>query len=528
LKIESIDIHDFRCFKDVSIKLGSKVTVIAGHNATGKSTILALLGHCAELKVSAGRPILQKQFRTELSEIIKASPEFDERCSCAYTINFYEDDVEDEKVSFRVGWWDDGKRFRMIPRKSTRRNKEKKIEWPTLYLGLSRLYPVGESELELKSGHAIPDEIIKDIYQDYKTILSLRDEPVDHAKLILKGTAKQTVGIKTERYDAIANSAGQDNLGQILLAVMSFKKLKKEMGESWKGGLLLIDEVDATLHPIAQIRLLDYLNSYAKSLGIQVVCTTHSLSLLEYVCSKTAHNKTDEINNYELVYLTTHNEYLEVLKQPDYEDIRYDMLVMSGYTPNSRKITVYLEDDEARWVFSKLCRDYLFRLHLPQISLGWEEYLSLYVQDYQHFKDVIFVVDGDISDKKIEDKLGGIDASNIIRLPGNKSPEQILYEFLNNLDGRSDLYLELSAVGITKRYIQERGPDSYNRLAVQRERNKQWFKDHKDMLENVYPYWEKENIDIVESFRQKFVETFNKVSQRAAVKKTKYTPLSNI
>jgi predicted ATP-dependent endonuclease of OLD family len=168
LKIDSIDIHNFRCFNDVSIKLGSKVTVIAGHNATGKSTILALLGHCAELKVKAGRPILQKQFRTELSEIIKASPEFDERSTCAYTINFRGEDVEDEKVAFRVGWWNKGTRFRMIPRKSPRRDTEKKIEWPTLYLGLSRLYPVGESELELKSRHTISDEIIKDIYHDYK------------------------------------------------------------------------------------------------------------------------------------------------------------------------------------------------------------------------------------------------------------------------------------------------------------------------------------------------------------------------
>lgn len=78
-------------------------------------------------EVSVGRPILQKQFRTELSEIIKASPEFDERCSCAYTINFYEDDVEDEKVSFRVGWWDDGKRFRMIPRESTEGTKKRRL-----------------------------------------------------------------------------------------------------------------------------------------------------------------------------------------------------------------------------------------------------------------------------------------------------------------------------------------------------------------------------------------------------------------
>ena len=168
----------------------------------------------------------------------------------------------------------------------------------------------------------------------------------------------------------------------------------------------------------------------------------------------------------------------------------------------------------------------LFRLHLPKICLGWEQYLSLYVQDYQHFKDVVFVIDGDISNKDIEVKLGGTDALNIIRLPGDKSPEQSLFEFLMNLDGRSDLFRELAASGVNKRYIEERGPDSYN-YPVQRERNKQWFKEHKTMLEQVYPYWEKENIDIIESFRQDFVEIFNEVSQRAAVGKIKYTPLSN-
>ena len=41
----------------------------------------------------------------------------------------------------------------------------------------------------------------------------------------------------------------------------------------------LIDELDATMHPAAQIRLLNVLYEEAKLLNLQIVFTTHSLSL---------------------------------------------------------------------------------------------------------------------------------------------------------------------------------------------------------------------------------------------------------
>ena len=47
---------------------------------------------------------------------------------------------------------------------------------------------------------------------------------------------------------------------QIMYLLLSFIKLKTEydnIGEPWPGGILLIDELDATLHPAAQIRLID-------------------------------------------------------------------------------------------------------------------------------------------------------------------------------------------------------------------------------------------------------------------------------
>ena len=108
---------------------------------------------------------------------------------------------------------------------------------------------------------------------------------------------KKGIGINTDKYSSITNSAGQDNIGQIIMAIMSFRKLKKEY-KGYKGGLLLIDEIEATLHPIAQIKLLDFLYRACKELNLQVVFTTHSVALLEVLSQKILNNDSSCMNDY--------------------------------------------------------------------------------------------------------------------------------------------------------------------------------------------------------------------------------------
>ena len=45
--------------------------------------------------------------------------------------------------------------------------------------------------------------------------------------------------------------------------------------------MLLIDEMDATLHPAYQIKLLNLFREMSELYKIQIVFTTHGLSLLE-------------------------------------------------------------------------------------------------------------------------------------------------------------------------------------------------------------------------------------------------------
>ena len=61
---------------------------------------------------------------------------------------------------------------------------------------------------------------------------------------IRNDTHKVGVGFLTDSYDPLSNSAGQDNIGQILSAICRYKILKEELGENYHGGLLLIDEIE--------------------------------------------------------------------------------------------------------------------------------------------------------------------------------------------------------------------------------------------------------------------------------------------
>lgn len=51
--------------------------------------------------------------------------------------------------------------------------------------------------------------------------------------------------------------------------------------QQYKGGILAIDEMDATMYPASQVELLKILRKYASKLNLQILFTTHSMSLLK-------------------------------------------------------------------------------------------------------------------------------------------------------------------------------------------------------------------------------------------------------
>lgn len=68
-----LSLKKFRQFNNMGILLGKSVTVVAGRNSTGKSTILGLLANSGELKKKDGTTYTGGQFRAEFGEIFHGS-----------------------------------------------------------------------------------------------------------------------------------------------------------------------------------------------------------------------------------------------------------------------------------------------------------------------------------------------------------------------------------------------------------------------------------------------------------------------
>ena len=287
---KKIQIKDFRLFQNQTILLGKYLTVLSGRNSTGKSTILGMIANSGELKKKDGVTYSSKAFRAEFSELFKGSRQFDSIGPDRFEITLCDENgSETDYRSFRTAWQtkdkfrkkqqdgaagEQGKtppakedkkekapheeRFRVIPFKKLDDGKktEAKFNYPVLYLGLSRLFPIGESQDGTISTKAISfksEEHHKWFVEKYKSILSMQTDVQEVTNYSIGETDKKSgIGVSTDHYDYLTNSSGQDNLGQILFALLSFRKLKEEQGNSWQGGVLLIDEIDATLHQIGR------------------------------------------------------------------------------------------------------------------------------------------------------------------------------------------------------------------------------------------------------------------------------------
>lgn len=520
-------LNNFRLFEDKTIVLGRYLTVLAGRNSTGKSTILGILANSGEIKKSKGLTYSGKQFRAEFGEIFHGSKKFDVSLSKRMKVILSDDEGNEvDYRDFRTAWQNqNGKeRFRVIPSKISEEGKktEAKLEVPVLYLGLSRLYPIGESDEDNIKTSKMKFDTDKNKHwfvEKYNEILSLYDDIEQISNLSIGETSKKNgVGIKTHKYDHLTNSAGQDNLGQILLSVLSFDRLKKEWVGDWHGGLLLIDEVDATLHPAAQKRLLDLLYKEAKRLNIQVVVTTHSSDLLKHICSKTEYNNNDINNNIELYYFSTGNRHLEIKRNLNYSSIENDLMVQS-MIQGTNKIKVYTEDEEARWFLDKLIPELLLYIEILDVKIGCDQLISLYMADISYFGNCLIVLDGDVTDKDLSSipKTLRNKLNNIIKLPGCVRPEEVIYNYIINLPDEHPYWEKIDKFGFNWTYFKENGPDSTNySQEKERERYKKWFKEHEEFFNttSLFEYWMKDNDHEVKSFKTRFKKAYNSIASR--------------
>ncbi len=388
-------------------------------------------------------------------------------------------------------------------------------QMPAYYISLKRVTPLGE-EKQINYVTELTDQEREFLVLEYKEILAMTQ---NNSLIVdtISSTNKHTALVHEVGHDSLAASAGQDNLGKILIAVMSFKRLQEKYTNDYKGGLILIDEIESTLHPAAQSRLIKRLYRYAKEFKIQFVFTTHSPTVIKSTFF-------DKYNTKEakLLYLKKVGD-----KVVNFNDPKIDRVIaeLTGevYAPKvkARKIEVFSEDVVARHFLECLLDEYSSEIKLVNCSIGAEEYLELLRVGLDSVKNAIVILDGDKNNTRVNNKISQGKYSNVLFLPTNDCPEKLFYNFLIDLEPM-DPFWDNELGGFDK-------DKCFSDYATLREtkadvdKYKRWYEAKKSNFgrksKKLFNRWKMKEQESYQTFLVKFKQAYNNLADTVEVDK---------
>jgi ABC-type multidrug transport system ATPase subunit len=500
MKAKRVEITSFRHLSNVSFDLGDRLTIIAGGNGTGKTSILGLIGHVFRY-VREPLSISGKKFETKYGLVFRFSPDRDYNQEYRYKVIF-EDDSEKPGVSRTID--ERGKvRFRIDV--GGRERGGGKVKRPVVYLSLRRLIPLAqERTVKLNTGAELTD-VEKASYNDlYNEIFAITEEIVP----MHTSSANKLAYMPTNAaYDSYGVSAGQDNIGQIILSLIEFQRIK-DLVHDYDGGVLLIDEIDATLYPAAQKNLVSILHREAGALGLQVIFTTHSSDILNFVGSR---NGRQIRNNSNFVSLS--NSTGNVTVQQGYDVLESVMADLNheALSPfRQRKINVYFEDAEAMIWFKSIVsdiEDLEYEFDFKDISLSCSFYKTLIEKGFEEFERSIVVLDGDA-----QSDLAHVNISNVVFLPGINRPENEIRDHLVSLSESDSFWTNEHLY--TKRVLTQ----DLSGVADDRVSMKRWFNGQLPFWgtegERVFASWKSANGAEVSRVKSNTATIGNRVVER--------------
>ncbi|MBI6467376.1 AAA family ATPase [Proteus mirabilis] len=479
-RINSIEVLKFRGLENVTINFGKRITAICGKNGTSKSTILGILAQVfsfredvsvePSIKLTDYKTLTGKGFKSDFSDHFRFSEKHDVGGNMHVKLSVYDayTGVTPPDLELKIYDYSDRSKARPVVRKNTTvegKNKSRNLTHPVIFLSLNRLTPIASRTKYDSFTSSFLEENKNEIRGIYQYLTE------KGGSKFLTGTSGTITSMvmHSEKYDHESVSVGEDNIGQIIQALFSFRKLKSEYND-YHGGLLLIDEADAGLFPAAQKRLIEILEKECKKYNLQAVFTTHSPTLIETL-HKLSRNDREE--NYKVIYLTDTYGKLEAKEDYTWLDINSDLHTETIEINNSLslpRVNIYFEDKQAFQFYSALIRSRLINRvtkPLKEISMSCSKYIDLiYCKVPEFTSKSIIVLDGDVTEQDGH-KLGKVSKnSNLVFLPTKLAPDQLLFEFLYNLPA-DDIFWKKNPIKLTKPVFKSIANDIITRLKIE-------------------------------------------------------------
>lgn len=350
--IKSINIIQYRKLKNLNLDFSKNVNAISGTNGTCKTSLLHIIGNslqaptqkCDWIKDEKCLSIIKTVnavTNPKVETLTRGDQKYNDPAhgvkGTLFTVDYY----DRAPLSFRRHNSTSSTRYAIKPKYQSG-TKDKLPHCPVIYLGLSRLVPFGEfqnddtlSSIKKKLPQEYQDEIAY-IYKDFTSYEISFSETKQMGDIKVRNEFSSSV----EGIDSNTISAGEDNLSIILTALISLKYYFKSI-ESTKEieSVLLIDELDATLHPAFQIKLLNLFREMSQLYKMQVIFTTHSMSLLEEMLLK----------KDTVIYLLDNITSVAKMVDPDIYKIKMHLHSLTHEDIYADKvIPLFTEDDEAR------------------------------------------------------------------------------------------------------------------------------------------------------------------------------------
>lgn len=454
--VKRLNINRYKKLNVIAIEFDCGVNAISGTNGTCKTTLLHMISNAYKAisrkdhqfkDPEALRMInsLNAQVNTKIEKLAKGDRQYNNPAPGYKEGSLFEVEYLDgSRLSFRKHNSAVNNRYAIKPyyKKGSHDRLPAK---PVIYLGLARLIPWGEYQDDgaLKnSSFILPEDAQSELSDLYARITGIHASSFQ-AQSLRDIKKRQEFSTDIEGVDSNTVSSGEENVLILLTALLSLKRYYEALDESSQSetvcSLLLVDELDATLHPSFQYALLQLLIEYSTLFHIQIVFTTHSIFMLKQMFKE----------KQNVIYLYDGAGVVSKMDNPDIEKIEMYLTNRSRADLFSeKKIPVFTEDEEARCLIrlliSHLCKqadgfNHLNRhIHLIDGNLGGDVISSLF-KDSQLRQSAIAsfaILDGD--------KPSNL-SNNTIALPGDgSSPEWLLFDYAIKLstDGNNPFWAD--------------------------------------------------------------------------------------